>query len=93
MGEGSGGVTELLTRAAWSVRGAYATLLDRTHSERGVSTVQYAFLMALIALVIALIVGLLGPGVKGLFGSGHVCVNGLTNTTCRVSQVPRVTAT
>jgi Flp pilus assembly pilin Flp len=86
-------VTELLTRAAWSVRGAYAALLDRATCERGVSTVQYAFLMALIALAVALIVGLLGPGVKGLFGSGHVCVNGLTSTTCRVGHVSRVTAT
>jgi hypothetical protein len=48
--------------------------------------------MALIALVVALLVGLLGPGIKGLFGSGHGCLNGLTTTTCRVGQMTRVPA-
>jgi Flp pilus assembly pilin Flp len=92
MGEGSGGVTDLLTCTALTVRGVWGALLDRTRAEHGVSTVHYAFLMALIALVVALIVSLLGPGVNGLFGSGHLCLDGLTGTTCRVGQVTRVTS-
>jgi Flp pilus assembly pilin Flp len=90
MGEGSVEVTDLLTRTAWSVRGESATLLDRSRSECGVSTVQYAFLMALIALAVALIVGLLGPGIKGLFGTGHVWPHGLT-ATWRFTQLTKVT--
>jgi Flp pilus assembly pilin Flp len=86
-------VTDLLTRAVVSARGAYGTWPDRAHSEHGVSTVQYAFLMALIALAVALMVGLLGPGIKGLFGSAHVCWHGLMTTKCRVGQLTRVHAT
>ena len=55
-------------RAALSVQGAYGALLERTHSEQGVSTAQYAFLVALMALVVALIVAFLGSGIRGLFG-------------------------
>ena len=72
-----------LMRAALSVQGAYSALLERTHSEQGVSTAQYAFLVALIALVVALIVAFLGSGIRGLFGSAHDCVNGLTTTACK----------
>jgi Flp pilus assembly pilin Flp len=85
-------VTDQFTRLIGSVLGASEAWFDRTHPEHGVSTVQYAFLMALIALVVALLVGLLGPGIKGLFGSGHGCLNGLTTTTCRVGQMTRVPA-
>ena len=59
---------DLLMRAGLSVQGAYGALLERTHSEQGVSTAQYAFLVALIALAVALIVAFLGSGIKGLFG-------------------------
>ena len=83
-------MTDLLTRAVWSARGAYGTWPDRADSEHGVSTVQYAFLMALIALAVALIVGLLGPGIKGLFGTGHVWPHGLT-ATWRFTQLTKVT--
>jgi Flp pilus assembly pilin Flp len=78
-----------LMRAALSVQGAYGTLPDREHSERGVTTVQYALLVALIALVVALMVSLLGSGIKGLFGSVHGCMNGLTTTACRVGSRAR----
>jgi len=80
-----------LVRAAVSVRGAYGTWLERTHSERGVSTVQYAFLVALIALVVALIVAFLGSGIRGLFGSAHGCLNGFrtTTTACKIGPVAR----
>jgi Flp pilus assembly pilin Flp len=77
-------------RAALSVQGAYGALLERAHSEQGVSTAQYALLVALIALVVALIVAFLGSGIKGLFGSAHGCVSGLTTTACRVDPMARV---
>ena len=57
-----------LMRAALSVRGADGALLERTHSEQGVSTTQYAFLVALIALVVALIVAFLGRVSGGCSG-------------------------
>ena len=80
-----------LMRAGLSVQGAYGALLERTHSEQGVSTVQYAFLVALIALVVALIVAFLGSGIRGLFGSAHSCLNGLTSTTCKIGPTARGT--
>jgi Flp pilus assembly pilin Flp len=82
---------ETLMRAASSVQDAYGALLERTHSEQGVSTVQYALLVALFALVVALIVAFLGSGIKGLFGSAHGCMNGLTTTACRVDPMARAT--
>jgi Flp pilus assembly pilin Flp len=82
---------DLLVRAVVSVQGAYGALLERSHSEQGVSTVQYALLVALIALCVALIVAFLGTGIKGLFGSAHNCMNGLTTTACRVNPMARVT--
>jgi Flp pilus assembly pilin Flp len=91
MREGSAAVTDLLMRAALLVQGAYGTLPERARSEEGVSTVQYALLVALIALAVALIVGLLGSGIKGLFGSAHGCMNGITTTACKVSPVARAT--
>jgi Flp pilus assembly pilin Flp len=90
-GEGNAAVMDPLMRAALSVQGAYGALLERAHSEQGVSTTQYAFLVALIALVVALIVAFLGSGVRGLFGSAHGCVNGLTTTACKVGPMARGT--
>jgi Flp pilus assembly pilin Flp len=84
MGEGKVGVTDLLRRAVLSMQGAYGTMIERASSEHGMSTVQYALIVALIALAVALIVGLLGSGVKGLFGSPHACMRGLTTTACKV---------
>ena len=80
-----------LMRAALLVQGGYGALLERTHSEQGVSTAQYAFLVALIALVVALIVAFLGSGVRGLFGGAHSCLNGLTSTTCKIGPTARGT--
>jgi Flp pilus assembly pilin Flp len=85
-------VTNLATRAGCSVQGAYAAWLGGDRSDQGVSTVQYAFLMAIIALLVALLVGLLGPGVKGLFGSGHGCTSGFT-AVCGSSHLTRVRPT
>jgi hypothetical protein len=70
----------LLVRALLVVQGAPATVLGRSHSDQGVSTVQYALLEAVAALAVAL----LGSGAKDLFGGAHSCANGLTTTACRV---------
>jgi Flp pilus assembly pilin Flp len=91
MREGSVAVMDPLMRAALSVQDAYGAFVDRAHSEQGVSTVQYALLVALIALVVALIVAFLGSGIKGLFGSTHSCMRGLTTTACRVDPMTRAT--
>jgi Flp pilus assembly pilin Flp len=80
-----------LMRAALLVQGAYGALLERTHSEQGVSTAQYAFLVALMALVVALIVAFLGSGIRGLFGDAHSCLNGLTSATCKIGPTARGT--
>jgi len=62
-------VTGLVLRGFCFAQGAYGTLLARSHSERGATTVQCAFLVALVALVVALLVGAFGSGMKGLLGS------------------------
>ena len=80
---------DALMRAALSVQGACGAMLERPDSEQGASTVQYALLVALIALVVALIVAFLGSGIRGLFGSAHGCMNGLTTRACRISPVTR----
>jgi Flp pilus assembly pilin Flp len=80
-------VMALFMRAVILVQGAQGTLVERAHSEQGVSTVQYALLMALVALVVALTIALLGSGMKGLFGSVHGCMNGLTTAVCKVDPV------
>jgi Flp pilus assembly pilin Flp len=77
-----GAVTERVLRGYLLAQGAYGTLLRRTHSERGVSTVQYAFLVALVALVVALLVGAFGTGLKGLFGVTHTCASSAATTAC-----------
>jgi Flp pilus assembly pilin Flp len=69
-GEG-GAVTEWVLRGFFVAQGAWGTLLRRTHGERGASTVQYAFLVALVALIVALLVGAFGSGLKGLLGARH----------------------
>ena len=75
-----------IARAVFVVRGARGTPLGRTHSDQGASTVQYALLVALGALVVAVLVGVLGSGARGLLGSAHTCANGLTTTACRVGS-------
>jgi Flp pilus assembly pilin Flp len=77
-------VIDVLSRAFLVLQGAHGTLLERTHSDQGASTVQYALLVAIMALVVAVLVALLGTGARGLFGSAHTCANGLTTTACRV---------
>ena len=78
---------DLLMRVGLSVQGAFGALLERSHSEQRVSTVQYSILVALVALVVALIIAFLGSGIRGLFGSAHNCLNGLTTSTCRVGPM------
>ncbi len=75
-------MTGRVLRGFLLAQGAWGTLLRRRHSEHGVSTVQYAFLVALVALVVALLVGAFGTGLKGLFGVAHACVSGAAATAC-----------
>jgi len=84
-------VSELVLRGFFIAQGAYGTLLGRAHSEPGASTVQFALLVALGALVVAVLVGALGAGVKDLFGGTHRCLSGLTTTACKVTPVLRGT--
>jgi hypothetical protein len=77
-------VIEVLTRVFFVVQGAPGTLMGRTQSDQGASTVQFALLVAILALAVALLVALVGSGAKGLLGNAHSCANGLTTTACRV---------
>jgi hypothetical protein len=81
-------VLDLLTRAFLAVQGAPGTLLGRTNSDQGASTIRYALLIALAALLIAVLVGVLGSGAKDLFGSAHTCASRLTTTACRSRATP-----
>jgi Flp pilus assembly pilin Flp len=86
-------VIEMLMRACIAVRSAHGTMLERVSSEQGVSTVQYALLVAIVALVVAVLVGALGSGIKGLFGTAHTCVGGhKPATACRVGPLLRGSA-
>jgi Flp pilus assembly pilin Flp len=81
-------VTELPMRALVVVHRAHDAVLERAYSEQGASTVQYALLVAFIALLVAVLVGVLGSGARGLFGSAHSCVHALNRTAaCRVGPV------
>ena len=75
---------DMLLQARLAVQGAPGMVLGRSHSDQGASTVQYALVVAVVALAVALLVSLLGSGVRDLFGSAHTCANGLTTTACRV---------
>ena len=86
-------MTELLMRAFALVRNAPGSLLERAHSEHGISIVQYALLVALIALVISLLVGALGSGYRGLFGEMHTCMTGIKTLACKVGPTQRGSAT
>jgi Flp pilus assembly pilin Flp len=83
----------MLMRAFLAVRSAHGAVLERAYSEQGASTVQYALLVAVIALVVAVLVGALGSGMKGLFGSAHTCARGFTpSSACRVGPLLRGSA-
>jgi len=82
-------VIELPIRCFLVLQGVYGTLLERAQSEQGVSTIEYALLVALIAFVAAAIVAVLGSGIKGVFGNAHTCVSGLNTTTCKVGPLLR----
>lgn len=62
-------VIELARRGLFLAQGVIDTLLRRMHSQRGVSTVPYSLLVALLALVVALLIGAFGAGLKGLLGT------------------------
>jgi pilus assembly protein Flp/PilA len=60
--------------AFFAVRGAHSSMLERARSERGASMVEYALLVALIALVAVAALVLLGPSIAGLFTHANNCV-------------------
>jgi uncharacterized transporter YbjL len=86
-------VTEWLARASALVRNASGSLLERAESEHGISIVQYAFLVALVALMISLLVGALGSGYRGLFGDMHTCTTGIKTLACKAGPILRGSAT
>ena len=61
-------MAERVLRGFFMAQGACDRVRRRAHSEVGASTVQYAFLVALGALLVALLVGAFGSGLKGLLG-------------------------
>jgi len=81
----------MVLRGFFIAEGAYGTLLERAHSQQGASTVQFALLVALGALVVAVLVGALGDGVKDLFSGTHTCLSVLTRAACKVAPVLRDT--
>ena len=70
-------MAELLVRAFALVRNAPGLLLARAHSEHGISIAQCAFLVALIALMISVLVVALGSGYRSLYGEIHTSVTGI----------------
>jgi Flp pilus assembly pilin Flp len=67
-------MTEVFIRAFFAVRGAHSAMYERARTERGASMVEYALLVALIALVSVAALVLLGPSIKGLFTHANNCV-------------------
>jgi pilus assembly protein Flp/PilA len=65
-----------------AVRATHETLFARARTERGASLLEYAMLVALIAVVSVVIIAALGAGVSGLFSSTNTCVGGLNSTSC-----------
>ena len=81
---------DMLMRACIAVRSAHGTLRERAYSEQGFSILQYALLVAIVALVVAVLVGALGSGIKELMGTAHTCAGGLKPTTgCPVGPLLR----
>lgn len=52
-----------------------ATLRSKAHSERGASLVEYALLVALIAVVCIVAIGFLGHAASSTFGSIGSSIN------------------
>ena len=65
--------------AVWT---AHETLLARARTERGASMMEYALLVALIAVVAVVTISALGGGISGLFRTANTCVSGLNSTSC-----------
>jgi pilus assembly protein Flp/PilA len=68
-------MTTLFMQAFFAVRGAHSSMFERARSERGASMVEYALLVALIALVSVAALVLLGPAIAGLFTHANNCVS------------------
>ena len=82
-------MTDVLIRLLAVARAASGSLLDRAESELGVSTVQYALVVAVIALAVSMLVGALGSGFRGLFGDMHTCMTGFRTVACKVGPALR----
>jgi pilus assembly protein Flp/PilA len=63
-----------------AVRAAHGTLLERAHTERGASMVEYALLVGLISVVAVVAVAALGGGISHLFSSTNTCLAGIPST-------------
>jgi pilus assembly protein Flp/PilA len=72
-------MTELFMNAFFAVQTAHTKLVQRAHSERGASMVEYALLVGLIAIVAVVAVGLLGHSISNLFSNANNCVSGTAN--------------
>lgn len=75
-------MTGLFMHAYFAVRGAHSSMFQKARSERGASMVEYALLVALIALVSVAALILLGPSIAGLFTKANNCVSNATASTC-----------
>jgi pilus assembly protein Flp/PilA len=68
-------MTTIFMQAFFAVRSAHGSMLERARVERGASMVEYALLVALIALVSVAALVLLGPSIAGLFTHANNCVS------------------
>ena len=98
---------ELVRRRRWLSRETFLDLLGASSLIPGPSSSELAIHIGYlragwVGLVVAgccfilpaaLIVGALGSGMKGLFGSAHTCVSGLNTTACRLGPVVRRSTT
>ncbi len=69
-------MTEVFMHAYFAVQGAHSKLVQRVHSERGASMVEYALLVGLIAIVAVVAVSALGHGISNLFTNANNCISG-----------------
>ncbi len=75
-------MVELFINAFVTVTGLHGSLLERAHTERGASMVEYALLVGLIAVVAVVAITALGGGISNLFGTTSNCVGTLSTTSC-----------
>lgn len=65
------------------IKRPFSFVNKRLHiTETGATMVEYALMLALIALVAVAAVTLLGGSVKSLFSSANTCISQPSSTTC-----------